>query len=240
MAEVTSSPSPPPTRRVFLRRTRFGLELRVDGTLASLVRPGSASTGPVWDALAAPLLALRPRPRPRILLLGLGGGSVARVARALLPGALIVGVERDREVVDLARAELGLDHVEVEVVCEDAFHYLRRERRRFDAVVEDLMVGTPRSVRKPEGLTASYGLVTARVAAGGVVVVNTIHEAPEMTRVLSRASGTLLRIDVEGYYNRILALGPATLRAATLRRRLSEQPALATSLRRLHLRTLRP
>jgi hypothetical protein len=69
------------------------LELRVDGTLASLHRPGSGLTGPVWWALAAPVLLTRP-PRPRrVLLLGLAAGSVARALRAIDPGATLVGVE---------------------------------------------------------------------------------------------------------------------------------------------------
>jgi hypothetical protein len=41
--------------RVDVRRARGGLELRVDGTLASLHRPGPSVTGTVWWALAAPV-----------------------------------------------------------------------------------------------------------------------------------------------------------------------------------------
>lgn len=236
----SSSRFPRPARRVFSRRTRQGLELRIDGTVASLVRPGGAATGPVWDALAAPLLALTPRRRPRLLVLGLAGGSVARVARALLPGATIVGVEKDRDVLDVALREFGLASLGVEILEDDAFHYLRRERRRFDAVIEDLMVGTARTVRKPAGLFEQYERVTRRVAPGGVLVVNTIHETAGMTRILAREPGTLLRIGVEGYYNHILALGPPALRASALRRCLAAHPVLSTSLAALTLRTLRP
>lgn len=235
-----SSRSPRPARRVFVRRTRHGLELHVDGTLASVIRPGREATGPVWDALAAPLLALPRRRRPRILLLGLAGGSVARVARALVPDAHIVGVDRDRDVLDVARRDLGLGALGLEIVVDDALAYLRRERRRFDAVIEDLMVGTNRTVRKPEGLVENYHLVARRVARGGVLVVNTIHEAPQMVRVLESRPGTLVSLAVRGYYNRILALGPRGLRAALLRPRLAGQPAMARSLPALSLRTLRP
>jgi spermidine synthase len=238
MNRLSSSPPSKPSERVFLRRTRLGLELRIDGTVASLVHPGRAATGPVWDALAAPLLALR-RPRPQILILGLAGGSVARVARALVPGAAIVGVDKDVDVVDLAVREFGLRDLGLEVVVDDALQYLRRERRRFDAVIEDLMVGTPRSVRKPDGLVEGYDLVTRRVARGGVLVVNTIHETPQMARVLRRGRGTLVRIGVLGYYNAILARGPASLRAGRLRARLAAEPLFDTSLPALQLRTLR-
>jgi spermidine synthase len=151
-----------------------------------------------------------------------------------------VGVEKDRDVLDVALREFGLESLGVEIVEDDAFHYLRRERRRFDAVIEDLMVGTARTVRKPAGLFERYDLVTRRVARGGVLVVNTIHETPRMTRILARRSGTLLRIGVEGYYNRILAVGPHALRASAFRARLAAHAVLSASLSALTLRTLRP
>jgi len=68
-------------------------ELYVDGTFASCWEPGRTTTGPVWDALALPLLGLPPRRRRRVLVLGLAGGSAARLVRALAPRAAITGVE---------------------------------------------------------------------------------------------------------------------------------------------------
>ena len=40
-----------------------GRELRVEGTFASWYTPGSHVTRSVWDAIAAPVLALPPRRR---------------------------------------------------------------------------------------------------------------------------------------------------------------------------------
>ena len=57
--------------RVEVHESRYGRELIVDGTFASLLRPGLASTGSVWDAIAAPALALPPERRRRFLILGL-------------------------------------------------------------------------------------------------------------------------------------------------------------------------
>jgi hypothetical protein len=78
---------------VVVREIRGGLELRIDGTQASVHRPGGALTGVVWWALASPLLLLPRRRRRRVLRLGLAAGSVARAVRALDPGSEIVGVE---------------------------------------------------------------------------------------------------------------------------------------------------
>src|SRR5512134_2559785 len=124
--------------RIEVRRGRRGRELRIDGTFASRYAPGSALAGPVWDALAAPLAWLAPARRRSVLLLGLGGGSAARVIRALAPRARIVGVEIDPAVVSAARRWFDLDALGVEVVTGDAARFLRATRARFDAVLEDV------------------------------------------------------------------------------------------------------
>src|SRR6185295_2505995 len=93
----------PNAQRVFVEKRRGGLSLRVDGTFASSYRPGSPLTGSVWDALAAPLAWLPPARRRSVLVLGLGGGSAARLVRAIAPECRVVGVESSAEVLDAAR-----------------------------------------------------------------------------------------------------------------------------------------
>jgi spermidine synthase len=206
--------------RVEVHRVRGGLELRIDGTQASVHRPGRALTGPVWWALASPVLLL-PRDRPRrVLLLGLAAGSVARALRALDAEAEIVGVELNPEVLRLARRHFELDRLDVELVVGDAIEYLRRERRRFDLIVEDLFVGTARSVRKPEWVTGEgYRLVGRRLRKGGYVVSNTIHETADVARAMRPLGRRIVSLDVAGHWNRILVCGPG-LRPRDLRRRL--------------------
>ena len=87
-----SNPNP---NRVEVKRIGNARALRIDGTFASWYEPGQQVTGSVWDALAAPLLLLPKPRRNRVLILGLGGGSAARVVRALAPKARITGVEID-------------------------------------------------------------------------------------------------------------------------------------------------
>jgi spermidine synthase len=231
------APAPKPrSPRVEVRQTRRGLELRVDGTLASSHRADGRGTGPVWDALALPILALPPARRRSALLLGLGGGSVARVLRALAPACRIVGIEIDPVVVAAARRHLGLDALDVEVVVADALSALRAERRRFDLIVEDVFVGSTRDVRKPSGFPEPVlSLARARLAPGGVIVSNTIHEGPEVARALRTGSPELLAIGVRDFWNRILVAGPG-LDARALRRAAAQAPALAASLPALSIR----
>jgi spermidine synthase len=223
-----------------VRRVDGGLELRVDGTLASFHRPGAALTGPVWWALAAPVLLLAARPRRRVLLLGLAAGSVARALRALDPDAEIVGVDYDDRVVGAARAHFGLDDLRVDVVVADALAYLRRERRRFDMVVEDLFVGPSRSVRKPEWLLGEgYRLVARRLARGGVFTSNTIHETPAVARAARVFGGRVVTLDVAGHWNRIVAAGTPVPEPRALRRLFRHDGRLEAMLRRVAVRSWR-
>lgn len=221
---------------VEVRRGRDGLELRVEGTLASVHRPGRSLTGPVWWALAAPVLLL-PRRRRRVLLLGLAAGSVARAVRALDPRAEIVGVELDRNVLRAARRHFGLDALRVEVVTGDALVYLRRTRRRFDLIVEDLFVGPSRSVHKPDWLAdEGYRLIGRRLRRDGIVVSNTIHETAAIVRACRPLGGRILSLDVRGHWNRIVVCGRALPPPRRARRRLRESGLLAGTLRRVTVR----
>jgi SAM-dependent methyltransferase len=217
--------------KVEVRRVRGGLELRIDGTQASVHRPGRALTGVVWWALASPILLL-PRDRPRrVLLLGLGAGSVARALRALDPEAEIVGVELNPEVLRVARRHFDLDRLGIEMVAGDAREYLRRGRRRFDLIVEDLFVGTSRAVRKPEWVPGEgFRLIRRRLRPGGYVVSNTIHETADIARAMRPLGGRIVSLDVGGHWNRILVCGPG-LRPRELRRRLrAGHPELSRKL----------
>ena len=226
-----------PRPKVEVRRVRGGLELRIDGTQASVHRPGRALTGVVWWALASPILLL-PKTRPRrVLLLGLAAGSVGRALRALDPDAEIVGVELDREVLRLARRHFGLDDLGIELVVGDALEYLRRERRRFDLIVEDLFVGPVRSVRKPNWLfDEGYRLIRQRLRSSGYVVSNTIHETPAIVRAMRPFGGHIVSLDVRGHWNRVTVCGRRLPAPRALREELGSRPETSRILGRIALR----
>lgn len=233
-------PEPTSTRpgRVVVRRGQHGLELRVDGTLASRLHEG-VLTGCVWDALAAPLVLLPPERRRRVLVLGLGGGSAARLARALAPGARIVGVEIDPEVLAAARASFGLDELGVETVLDDARGFLARERDRYDLVIEDVFEGDARSVRKPAWMLDD-GLRQARtlVAAGGVLASNTIHETGRVVRALRLPGRPLVTIGVRSYWNRVVVAGSPVTTGRELRRLVAAEPPFRGARLGLEFRTV--
>ena len=218
---------------------RRGRELRIDGTIASWYDPSLPITGSVWDALAAPLLLLPPSRRRSVLVLGLGGGSVARVMRALAPGARIVGIEKSREVLDAARRWLDLDSLGVEVVVGDARSWLARTRRRFDVVIEDIFVGRGRAVHKPDWLPApGLELAARRLRPGGLLVSNTIDESAAVARELRRLFPHAVGIEVEDFDNRVLVAARTKLSGQALRDAVRAEPVFAATLPRLRFRTL--
>jgi spermidine synthase len=225
--------------RVRVVESDSGRELIVDGTFASFYRPGSSVTGSVWDAIAAPLLALPPERRRSVLIMGLGGGSAARIVRALAPDARIVGVELDPAVVRAARDHFDLDDLDVEVVVADALVFLRGDERRYDAVLEDVFVGVGDAVHKPGWLPRpGVELAAQRLVDGGVLVSNTLDEARPVSRVLRGLFPEVLRIDVEDYDNRIFAAGFRLGSAGQLRARVADSAVLRESLQRLSFRTV--
>ncbi|MBW1884159.1 MAG: hypothetical protein JRJ58_11555 [Deltaproteobacteria bacterium] len=224
--------------RVEVRKSGAGLALRVEGTFASWYQPGSAVTGSVWDAIAAPLLALPARRRREILILGVAGGSAARVVRAIAPDAHIVGVELFQDVIDAAREHFDLDSLKLEMVIADALDFLREDERRFDLILEDVFVGVGRSVHKPGWLPSpGHELAKARLARGGLLVSNTLDEASEVMASMRALFPGVLQIEIEDYENTIIVGGPAGLSASELRRAVASDPVLKESVSALSFRT---
>lgn len=212
----------------------------VDETFASVYRPGQIATHCVWDAIAAPILWLAPQRRRRILILGLGGGSVARLVRALAPEAEIIGVEFDPEVVRLSRAHLDLDALDLQIEIADALAWLEQATGSFDAILEDIFIGRGDDVHKPDWIPApGHRLAFDRLASGGVFVSNTLDEARQVERGMAGHFPALVRVETEDYDNRVLVGGDLGLTGAALRRLVSESPILRESLEILSFRTQR-
>lgn len=238
MAAVYRRGARTPRSRVEVRVGRRGRALRIDGTFASWYAPEAEPVGSVWEAIAAPLLLLPPARRRSVLVLGLGGGSAARIARTLAPGARIVGVELDAGVVRAAERWFDLSRLDVEVVIADAHAFLRRTRRRFDAVLEDVFVGRGRAVHKPPWLPRpGLALAARRLAPGGVLVSNALDEAPAVAGAMRRLMPATLEIGVRDYDNRILVGAPAGATARRLRAAVRAHPWLRGAAAGLSFRT---
>lgn len=223
-----------------VRRTGDRVVLSQGGHVASAVRLGRSSTGPVWDALAAPLLLLPPAKRRRVLILGLAAGSVAHVVRRLAPDAQIVGVELDPQVVRAARRFFGLDRLGVRTVVEDARRFLERRSGRFDLVVEDMFLGSRDSLRKPDWLLRDGLRLAARhLPPHGLLVANVIGGFAAYERTAARTLPQVYSIRLRGYENRIVLAGRRLADPGAIRSSLAAHPVIAPLVPRLALRRVR-
>lgn len=105
----------------------------------------------------------------RALLLGLGGGTLANELIAL--GFRVTSVEIDPRMAEVGRTYFGLDG-RCEIVIDDARHYLKGARERFDVVVLDCFAGE----RAPVHLLSleAFRLVRSLLTDRGMLLVNYI------------------------------------------------------------------
>ncbi len=91
----------------------------------------------LYERLMLLAFALVPRPQAA-LLLGLGGGAMCRHLQAYLPDCAVDVVERDEEVIDLARRFFHITHP---VISGDAEEVVAEGRGPYDVVLVDLYDG---------------------------------------------------------------------------------------------------
>jgi spermidine synthase len=107
----------------------------------------------------------------RILEIGLGGGSIASYLSAALPGAEILTVELDKDVVELAKKHFRYEETaRMTTVVADGRAFLMRDSRTWDMILLDAYRGpfVPFHLLTKE----FYRLVKSRLNPGGVVLQN--------------------------------------------------------------------
>ncbi|MCP3100127.1 fused MFS/spermidine synthase [Myxococcus sp. K15C18031901] len=182
--------------------------------------------------LLTPAMGRRAPRQPRVLLLGLGAGTSARGLRETYPGAEVVGVELDAEVVRLARTHFGLSP-EVEVHVGDARMFLAGDTRRYDAIIVDAFrfPYVPFHLMTREFAQA----VAAHLVPGGVACFN-VGRFEDERAVVDAVGGTLASVfphvfsaEARNRSNTLLFAGDAGLGERLARR----APALPDTLRPL-------
>ena len=159
------------------------LELNEGVAVHSLYRPGSFLTGDYWDDFLVLPRAVLPGPPRRLAILGNAAGTTARAYGHYFPATRIDAVEIDGRLTDIGRRYFDLRGPHLRTVTADARPYLRATAARFDAIFLDAY----RQPYIPFYLATEefFELARARLATGGVVVVNVGH--PEGSDRLERA-----------------------------------------------------
>jgi spermidine synthase len=184
-------------------------------------------------------------PGPRCALLGFAGGGMIAPLRAMgFPHPLLaVDLTREGEQVfrRLSRGWAG----KVELAQDDAVEWLRRQRRPFDLIVEDLSVPSPAGTVKPyASLDTLPSLLRRRLRPRGVAVTNLLplpgtSWAALLARVaLPHRRAVVLTLDE--YENRFVLAGYAlpTAVEASLRIRRALRGIGSYQEKLIRLRTL--
>lgn len=130
------------------------IDFDVIGATHATWHPRLLLTGHAWDAITAATLMGRSPPQS-LLLLGLGGGTVLRQLRFFLPETLMTAVEIDSGMIRLAKTHMDIDALNLEIVEDDAFAFLKRDTRQFDIVIDDLYRCGDQDVERPAAINAA-------------------------------------------------------------------------------------
>lgn len=227
-----------------VRRTKRGELVLESGDFDhSVLPPPGKLTGGVWDALAAAPLLLEEREAPlRILLLGVGGGSVLHLWDRVLASWTWTGVERDAKARQLFREHFGLPRAPGELVAADALDFLKRTKRRWDLVVDDLFDEAFRPtfdqpgwlLRLQRGVARGGALVTNLVWDDGRTGVNRAYR--ERVRA---AFPHHVEITCDDSENRVLVSSASALHPRGLGARFAQRSGVPDAWKGFRARTLR-
>ena len=206
-------------------KSHLATEFRVAGAVHAFHHRRRFLTGLVWDMLAAAaLLGTRVEPRS-VLMLGLAGGTSLRTLRHLLPACRFTAIDIDGEIVRLARRHMALDATGVEVVIGDAYQWLRKNRRTFDVVIDDIYLAGRADVFRPQAMDRRLLDSLHRcVAPGGVLAVNLVtghghRTVQSATRhILREAFADVRTVTSPRAMNEVLVAGQAVATARRLRK----------------------
>lgn len=163
-------------------KSDLATEFRVEGATHAWFHRKRFLTGLAWDMIAASALLGKHDPPRSVLMLGLAGGTAFRILRHLLPDCKFTAIDIDPEIVDLARRHMELDALGIEVIIGDAYPWLAKNRRIFDAVIDDIYLAGKTDVFRPQAWDGGLlNHLQRAVAPGGVLAVNLVTGAGHRT-----------------------------------------------------------
>jgi spermidine synthase len=148
-----------------------------------------------------------------------------RTLRHVLPACRFTAIDIDGQIVRLARRHMALDATGVEVVIGDAYQWLRKNRRTFDVVIDDIYLAGRTDVFRPQAMDRRLLARLQRcVAPGGVLAVNLVtgpgHRTTQSAtrRILREAFADVRTVTSPRAMNEVLVAGQAVAPARRLRK----------------------
>lgn len=192
-----------PTRfqRIAVWKSPLATEFRVAGAIHASYHEKRFLTGLAWDLLAAAAM-LRPSGKPAtILMLGVAGGTALRTLRHLLPEVSLTGIDLDAELIALAEKEMQLEKAGAEIVIDDAYLWMKDNKRRFDVIIDDLYLAGDEDVFRADTCDADWlSLLKRSLAPGGILALNLV------TGPGHRAKQSATRINLAARFPRVRSL----------------------------------
>jgi len=197
------------------------------------------------DYIHAFYFFLRQAKSRHVLMIGCGGGTLATMLRRV--GVTVTIVDIDGRNFEIARTYFNMP-TDIECHVADGRDFLRRERRRYDAIVVDAYSNS--AIPKHFMKRAFYDLVKSRLRARGtIVLVNLMakndddHAPDRFARLLKKTWSKVRLLDSLGWDNRNVIAAAGTVRGLT-RPRLLMLPqrrvkSIAAELRTMDFRPLR-
>lgn len=139
-----------------------------------LVEPSLLTYG-VWDWLSlCALHASVDDDALDVLIIGFAAGSISRIINermsAALPNVRIVGVEIDRNIVNLGERYFGLNPASAEIHVADGRSFMQSDSRKYDLIL--LGAFRPPSIPAHLATVEYFSEVKKRLSPGGIAVIN--------------------------------------------------------------------
>jgi spermidine synthase len=196
-------------------KSDLATEFRVAGAIHASFHRTRFLTGLAWDLIAAAALLLPDGKKPRsVLMLGLAGGTSLRILRNLLPDCQFTAIDIDGEILELAKEHMELDALGIEILVEDAYGWLEKNRRKFDVVIDDIYLAGKTDVFRPRAWDpVLLQHLKNAMAPGGLLAVNLVtgkgHRGMQsLTRKVLRGEfGALRSLTTPESMNEVLVAG---------------------------------
>jgi hypothetical protein len=212
------------TPRVQVIQTKHGLRLSQHGVVISELRTSPGPTHSVFDVLAA-LLGLRPT--GHVGVLGFAGGGMLAPLQALKWKTPLATVDLDRASYDLFCRHCPEWMRLVRWQQADAAVWLRRQKSKFDLLLDDLSVPNHDDVIKPDlSWQVLPGLMRRRLKGNGIAIFNLVSPPPEGWQYgvekITREFRNVQAIHLDEFENRILIAGNKLPAPRSLSRQLRQ------------------
>ena len=125
-----------------VRSAGSSIRLYTNGAFHSQYSPKHLFTGGVWDLLSVPtqFQPSKVKQPASVLMLGVGGGSAIHQLNTLLQPESIVGIEFNPVHLKVAKKYFGLRYPNLQLIEADAFDWIKKHKRKFDVIVDDLFI----------------------------------------------------------------------------------------------------